>query len=193
MYLNNNRSLGTESEKRKKLDTAERRVSKARRRGRRMMISVRGVDGDAWLTKCPLSRAPCPGSAAIVGGEAGMSLPPRALYGRASAYDGIAVTLDDSIHRDYVLDNVCFVQTWLPTPHPPSPNPIDLIKRSANGMSDYDSHFFLSFFFSRSFVYESYIVYLYGIIIKREHLRSSWKINTVAESTRRTVGSNNNS
>lgn len=127
MYLNNNRSLGTESEKRKKLDTAERRVSKARRRGRRMMISVRGVDGDAWLTKCPLSRAPCPGSAAIVGGEAGMSLPPRALYGRASAYDGIAVTLDDSIHRDYVLDNVCFVQTWLPTPHPPSPPLIRLI------------------------------------------------------------------
>lgn len=43
------------------------------------------------------------------------AVPPR-YYNQASVYAGIAVTLDDSIHQDYVLDNVCFVQTWLPGP-----------------------------------------------------------------------------
>lgn len=92
------------------------------RRGeyRRLAAGVVGwwSPSEGWTATRDSQSAHCPAhparSAAIVGGEAGMSLPPRALYGRASAYDGIAVTLDDSIHRDYVLDNVCFVQTWLP-------------------------------------------------------------------------------
>lgn len=92
------------------------------RRGeyRRLAAGVVGwwSPSEGWTATRDSQSAHCPAhparSAAIVGGEAGMSLPPRALYGRSSAYDGIAVTLDDSIHRDYVLDNVCFVQTWLP-------------------------------------------------------------------------------
>lgn len=62
---------------------------------------------------------------------------PRGHYARASSCDGIAVTLYDSIHQDYVLDNVCFVQTWLPGPgiH----NRIDLIKRTRRARDSDDT------------------------------------------------------
>ena len=66
---------------------------------------------DSQSTHCPVHPADLAALSEHRSRGKGRAAFPRRYYSHASAYDGIAVTLDDSIDQDYLLDNVCFVQT----------------------------------------------------------------------------------